>query len=216
MQYDREWYEKSYKEAWYNKVYATPAPHWATVSNRFHVHQVIAWLGLDPKQDTVLDLGSGVGRYLDMWEECGFATRGVEHSQTAIDLSGRKNVLCGDIADLSVFADKSFSVAFSAATLEHIPKGEHTNKAIKEMARCARFLAHYIPMEEGGDPSHIHIQPVEEWIAEFSVNLGPEWVVFVLPNAVESTQPLFLATLETDIPYCLQRQSEPPWKLESA
>jgi SAM-dependent methyltransferase len=215
VQYDREWYEKSYKESWYNKVYAQPIPQWAQVSNRFHVHQVIAWLGLDPKQDQVLDLGSGVGRYIDMWEECGFKTQGVEHSQTAIELSGRKNILCSDIASLP-FADQQFTVAFSAAVMEHVPKGEHTDKAIKEMARCAKYLAHYIPMEEGGDPSHIHIQPPEEWIAEFSLNLGPDYVVIQLPNPIEATQPLFLTMRETDIPYPLTRQQEPAWRLTEA
>lgn len=215
-QYDREWYEKSYQEAWYKKVYDQPTPNWAVISNRWHVHQVVAWLGLDPRRDRVLDLGSGVGRYIDMWEECGFVVQGVEHSQTAIDLSKRQNILRSDISDLSAFCDQSFSVAFSAATLEHVPKGEHTDKAIKEMARCARYLAHYIPMEAGGDPSHIHIQPPEEWIAEFSLNLGPEYVVVMLPNALESTQPLFLAMKESDVPYALSRQPEPLWKLDAA
>ncbi len=213
MNYDRDWYEKSYKDAWYNKVYAQPCPEWAVVSNRYHVHQVMAWLGLNPKQDRVLDLGSGVGRYINAWEECGFQVQGVEHSQTAIDLSGRSNIIRSDIADLSALADKAYTVAFSAAVLEHVPKGDHTARAVKEMARCARYLAHYIPMEEGGDPSHIHIQPKEEWAAEFALALGPEYVVCVLPNAVESTQPLFISMRADDVPYPLQRQPEPLWQL---
>lgn len=214
--FNREWYEKSYRDAWYNKVYDAPTPLWAAVANRFHVHQVIAWLGLSPKTDKVLDLGSGVGRYMDAWEEAGFTVQGVEHSQTAIDMSKRLNILCTDIGDLSAFQDREFAVAFSAATLEHIAEGEATANAVREMARTAKALAHYIPVvDHGNDPSHVHIQSAEEWVSELSSILGPRYVHCVLPNLIEETQPLFLSMRDDEVPFSISWQKQPLWRAKA-
>lgn len=208
---DGSWYEEQYKTkgSIYESIYNKPVPGWAQEANRFHAYLVASWLSL-PKQTRMLDLGSGVGRYMDVWSELGFDVRGVEVSATAVSLSKRQRgtdagqIHVTNATDLSAWTDNYFDLVFSSAFLEHIAK-EVTPQVIKETMRVARRAAHFIPLEAGFDPSHIHIQSIDVWVAELLDILGPGFVVFVCANEPDPTQPLFIICRRGDEPWALKR-----------
>lgn len=180
----------------------------------------------------VLDLGSGVGNQLNTWEWLGFGVQGIEVSQTAVGMAvrykqnpaddsdwpgseasgagqrkqglGRGHIYVGSAADLSMFADGSFELASSNAFLEHIDVSI-CGQVLRETMRVARYGAHWIPMEVGNDPSHIHIQSRELWVVEMLRALGEGYVVGVVENICEPLQPLFLTMRKDDYPWSVER-----------
>lgn len=117
-----------------------------------------------------------------------------------------------------------FDVAFSAAVMEHISPAL-TPAVLRNLAYYAKVQCHIIPMEKGADPSHIHIQSKGEWVVEIlealkgipdvgepyndgTSRIAPpgsplEWLVSVVPNHMDSTQPMFVVARRRDMPLLL-------------
>jgi len=204
---DGIWYEEQYgtEGSRYSNIYNKPIPAWARDANDFHARFVQAFFLLD-KFATVLDLGSGTGRQLDAWASTGdFLLRGVEISKEAVKRSSwAHRIKNRSAADLSCFKDGQFYLAHSNAFFEHVAP-EITTQVLRESMRVARYGAHWIPMEKGDDPSHIHIQSREAWIEEILAALGKGFVVGCAENPVDDTQPLFVITREGDEPWPVTR-----------
>lgn len=163
------WYNDQYASAdsIYGKIYRSGIPEWAIKMNLWHVDLGVALLQLDPRKDTILDLGSGMGYYINAWESRGFKVVGVDISSEAIKLSGKDNIVCTPLNALSMFEDGQFSVAFSGAVLEHIDDSVMC-ESLSEIYRVSNSAIHYIGHEVGHDPGHINIKTPDEWGKYFS------------------------------------------------
>lgn len=204
-----EWYESQYATpgARYHDIYTRPTPQWAVEANIHHVALVCAWLAIEPirGERKVLEIGCGVGRYLEVWHHFGFSPCGIDISPTAV-AHARERVMV-DVwespSDDLPFGGGDFDLVFSAAFMEHCPR-EKTARTLQEAARVARYQAHYIPLEAGDDPSHIHVQSVEEWVGEM-IEALPDHHVAVVDNVMEPSQPLYLIYKPEDATWPLRR-----------
>ncbi len=211
------WYDAQYSgvDTRYGQIYGKDIPPWAEELNLYAAHMVAAYLALSGKNHTVLDCGSGVGRFLRTWQSFGFHAMGVEFSREAVKLATEHawntgqffpNIFVADIRDLTgLFNEQKgytpFDLAFSADVLEHILPGEDSRRVITEAQRVARFTAHYIPMEVGGDPSHVHIQSKDAWVAEFHAALGSDYWVVAVDNPTNRESVLYLTGRDGDMPW---------------
>ncbi len=164
--FTREWYDNQYREEGSRYAHCYHAlPEWAAQANRLYAGYAVALCGLIADGCRVLDLGSGMGHYVDAFSSIGCTVQGVEWSQEAAD--GHPLVTCGDITDLSFFEDDSFDLVFSAQVYEHMTD-EQVIKSFKENQRVGHNQVHFIADKVGGDPSHINIKPNLEWLNLFS------------------------------------------------
>jgi SAM-dependent methyltransferase len=200
---DGSWYEAQYSTpgSRYRGIYDKPNPDWAVAANQWHVRYCAAMLELR-SSSKVLELGCGPGRYLAAWNDAGFDVAGIEISHTAIGMSGRTDIIQGTAADLP-FPDQSFDVVFSAAFFEHVPP-EITREVVAESARVGRMNAHFVPIDQGfeadDDPSHIHLQSVDAWIAELAEIL-PGYAVCGLPNPAAPYLPMLFWAHPDEVPW---------------
>ena len=164
--FTREWYDSQYskEDSRYGNCYHV-LPEWAAQTNRLYAGYVVALNGLIADGCRVLDLGSGMGYYVDAFNSIGCAAQGVEWSPEAA--KNNPLVTCGDITDLSCFEDDSFDLVFSAQVYEHM-MDEQVIKSFKENQRVGLNQVHFIADEVGGDPSHINIKPNQGWLDLFS------------------------------------------------
>lgn len=192
---DRDWYEKQYSDpnSEYSRCYASGIPRTSQEENGFAVDYAIALLNLNPLHDNILDLGSGYGFTIDAWERRGFNVTGMEWSDTARKCSGKRNILLGDIRDLSCFDDNEFTVVYSQATLEHLAKDD-IESVVKQIHRIADFGVHYVGHDAGeNDPSHISCVPPAEfmgWLGEWMDSIGGNVVSF--GNPMQRIYPIFI------------------------
>lgn len=86
--------------------------------------------------DSVLDVGCGTGKLLELLRETGFDVTGVEYAEKGVEICQEKdlNVRQGDIRDLQ-FKDDSFDTVISQHVLEHIDADVH---AMSELCRVAK------------------------------------------------------------------------------
>lgn len=208
---DGSWYDESYKNGRYADIYKSDFPEWARQFNLYHVGQVLSWLGLAPWPQTprVLELGCGVGRYQEAWKAYECAVNGIEISKEACGAASRAghSVHCRSASDLSLLGDKTFALCFSAAFMEHIDRSI-TPDVVRESVRVATYVAHVIPLDKGDDPSHIHIQSTEDWLAEFDEILGDGFRNIAVPNLLEPSQPFYFTCPKDKVPVMLQRMAK--------
>ena len=201
-----EWYDKQYGniDSRYGQIYNgnKGLPQWAIEANQHHVDMAIAILSLDPLDSHILDIGSGMGYFIDAWENRGYTTSGIDISEKAIELSGRKNIICSSATDLSMFPDNHFDVVMSASFLEHVDKSQE-RKAISEFYRVGKRCVHYIAHEVGGDPSHINIKPPLEWQKLFDDVATDDIHTFMIPNRFHPDMPMFIQVKEEYITWPL-------------
>jgi SAM-dependent methyltransferase len=195
---DRDWYEAQYKnrDSEYSRCYANGIPRTAQEENGFCVDYAIALLNLLPGRDRILDLGSGYGYTMDAWERRGFQVTGLEWSETAVKGSGKRNMLCGDIRDLSRFKDGEFAIAYSQATLEHLERDD-IKKVVQDIHRIAQCGVHYVGHDAGTDPSHITCVPPGEffkWLTDWMVEIDGGVASF--GNPMQSIYPIFITAVE--------------------
>lgn len=198
---DGSWYEKQYSTPGerYHDMYRGQIPEWAKNANSFHVAQVMTWLYDVNEDPAVLEVGCGVGNYLFAWGSKTHQAWGVDVSASAAQMArlrgedvavARADELVAAFTQWKHPPRGGFDLVFTAAVMEHIDVSV-TKKALQEFAKVAPLQAHYIPLEKGDDPSHIHVQPVEAWVAEFKEAL-PGYRIYVVDNALERTQPLYI------------------------
>lgn len=90
---------------------------------------------LFPKKGALLDVGAATGFFVDIAQNMGWKTRGIEISKFATEIAHKKglDVVCG-VLEVGVFKEKSFEVITLWDVLEHL---EDPNKEIKI---CAKLL----------------------------------------------------------------------------
>ncbi len=163
--YTQAWYDKQYRDerSRYGTCYRA-LPEWAAQSNRLYAGYAVALCGLVADGCRVLDLGSGMGHYVDAFTNIGCSAQGAEWSEEAA--SWHPFVTCCDITDLSGFEDDSFDLVFSSQVYEHMTD-EQVIKSFKENQRVGLNQIHFIADAVGGDPSHINIKSNEGWLDLF-------------------------------------------------
>lgn len=91
--------------------------------------------------DRVLDIGCGNGRFLPLVKERGGQYVGVDYSEGLIREAKRLHpdgeFVVGDATKLS-FLDSKFDVAYSFATIHHVPSKELRAQFIREAARVVK------------------------------------------------------------------------------
>lgn len=159
-----EHYDKQYKDpaSIYAEAYHRALPPWAEAMNNWNVCFAAGVLNLEPGKDKILDIGSGMGYFIDAWERMGFECDGVDVSAEAIRRSGRTNIICHDATDLSEIPSGKYSVVFSAAFMEHIEDADCA-KMVQEFHRIAPIQAHFIGHDKGIDEGHVNIKTPAEW-----------------------------------------------------
>jgi ubiquinone/menaquinone biosynthesis C-methylase UbiE len=182
----RAHYDKAYQSGAYRDYKSLP--DWAEAMNGYHVDLTIAYLGLRAKDGPVLDLGSGMGYFLDAWESRGFDCIGREISGVVIEQSGRRNIDWGDATDLSGYSDNQFQLVFSGSFLEHVTDAQ-VDKLLKDELRVAKYAIHFIAHEKGDDAGHINIKPPDEWDKVFNGRV-PNYAR--IPNPLVPVMPCFM------------------------
>ena len=203
---DGSWYDEQYGTdgTLYNMNYVkNDQPLWAKQMNQHCVDLAIAYTGISPDAK-ILDLGSGVGYYMNSWEHRGFDVCGIEISKTAVEISKQPKMVCGQVQDMSCFKDKQFNLVYSAALFEHIDSSI-VNKVFKECCRVGEVQVHLISQDKGSDLSHINIKSAEEWAWEF-YSLTTEHKIILIPNLLEMGHPFIIIYPEDkELPYQLHR-----------
>jgi SAM-dependent methyltransferase len=186
---DGSWYEEQYSPGgMYYGIYKEH-PEWAKQTDAFFVRIIYAVTGIS-KDTTVLDLGSGVGQYIQAWRNEGFNAHGIEISQTAIDQSPVRHFITqGSISDMP-FKDDEFDLVFSASVFEHIDESI-VDKAILEASRVGNMQVHMIGREIGHDPSHINIKTMNEWYEKFKTLL-PDNEIILVPEILMCEWPILI------------------------
>jgi ubiquinone/menaquinone biosynthesis C-methylase UbiE len=198
---------------WYEDQYSTPGSRYhdcyirdpfviqAQETNWYYSLLIAATLGVRP-EDKILDLGSGVGKYIETWMSNGYNNiQGIEISKTAISHSSVKDrITHGSVADLSMFEDKEFDLVFSSAFFEHVDESILAT-ALKECDRVGKNQAHLIDLpgkvDQGDietDPSHITMKPMDEWMELF--NKYSEGMIMRIDDLLTGEWPI-LAVLDT-------------------
>jgi len=163
---DGSWYDQQYLNGWYRHQYITSAiPEWANEAKAYYINRILMYTGL-PLSAKILDLGSGVGHAMKMWESRGFKNvYGIEISQMAVFHSGLPNLRQGSVQNMP-YKDKEFDLVFSSALLEHIDESI-LDDVLKECYRVGHMQAHTLCLDKGTDPSHINIKTAQEWLDAF-------------------------------------------------
>lgn len=199
------WYNNEYKSGWYKKQYIdTPEPSWAVESKRWCVDFLKAVLQVDSGK--VLDIGAGVGQFMNIFEQTGFECYGIEISQEAVDIGRNVNqhdrLIQGTAADLP-YTDNMFDIAFSSSVLEHIDETILPD-VMHEMYRVSTMQAHYIGLDHGSDPSHINIKTVNEWLDVFNEYAPDDYLCAAINNPLEDEGPLFIVMPQSHIHHRLK------------
>jgi 2-polyprenyl-3-methyl-5-hydroxy-6-metoxy-1,4-benzoquinol methylase len=199
---DGTWYEEQYKGGLYHDTYINPSndkfQEYAKETNRLFARLITAYLDL-PIGAKVLDLGSGIGMYMDTWEALGYNVHGIEISQTACAYANKSNLINGSVADLSMFHDKAFDLVFSSAFFEHVDESI-LPQVMSECARVGIKQAHLISSEMGADISHINLKSMEQWAYLFAQATNE--LCTLIPDTLLNEYPILVTYPErTDVPY---------------
>ena len=161
------------------------------------IYQWKQFFKLDPEENTIMDLGCGIGHYMFAWHMAGFDVRGVEISPWAKENTHyamlKNNIYCMDISDQNLvnILEKVYASANSFVTaidvLEHLTY-QQLDVALENMYKIGytRFLFS-IPFI--GDPNleadstHIIKETKEWWLNKleskgFKIQPTPEHFLF--------------------------------------
>jgi trans-aconitate methyltransferase len=222
---------------WYEDQYSTPGSRYhdcyidqpfviqAQQTNWYYSYLIAGALGIRPDAK-ILDLGSGVGKYIESWIENGFTnTQGIEISKTAISHSNvADRITHGSVADMSMFKDKEFDLVFSAAFFEHVDESILDN-VIKECFRVGKNQAHLIDLpgkvDQGDidiDPSHINMKPINEWYKLFAEDTDD--LVMRIDDLLTSEWPIIAVLDSKNLHYpivrCLYKQRQKSQRRQQA
>lgn len=92
--------------------------------------------------ETVLDIGCGNGRLVDVWEGIDVSYIGIDSSKELIEIAkkerGDRGVFLHGNALALPFEHASFDAVFSIAVLHHIPSVEHRMRFVSEVYRVLK------------------------------------------------------------------------------
>jgi hypothetical protein len=119
----------------------------------------------DWKGKKVLEIGCGFGKVVEFLQTEGVDAYGIDISETAVKRGGVKNVMQGDLIDFN----EKYDVIFSKAVLEHVPakKIRVLIKKIYDNLNEEGITHHNIDTEQGTDPTHVLIAPIDVWKNSF-------------------------------------------------
>lgn len=122
--------------------------------------------GRAPNTLKILDIGCNNGYLVLLLRELGFEAYGVDASEYALRLAPQRVkpfLYFGSFADLP-FADKSFDLAVSWGTIEHLPESD-SDACLKEAIRVSRE-AMWIGCDnvpQSIEPYHLTNHPIDWW-----------------------------------------------------
>jgi len=203
---DGSWYDEQYGTdgTLYNMNYVkNDQPLWAKQMNQHCVDLAIAYTGISPDAK-ILDLGSGVGYYMNSWNHRGFDVCGIEISKVALQAAKQPKMIHGSVQDMSCFEDNQFDLVYSAALFEHIDQSIF-NDVFKECCRVGIMQVHLISQSKGMDLSHINVKSAIEWVHEFHL-ATTDYKIILIPNILEQAHPfIMIYPEEKTLPYHLYR-----------
>jgi len=200
---DGSWYDQEYLKGWYRHQYInSPMPEWANEAKAYYINRILMYTGL-PLSAKILDLGSGVGHAMRVWESRGFKNvHGIEISQIAVFHSGLPNLRQGSVQNMP-YKDKEFDLVFSSALLEHIDESI-LDDVLNECFRVGRIQAHTLCLDKGTDPSHINMKTPEQWLKVFEKYTDD--LVFVAPDELLLTGPILVVIPEDRLTHPLREK----------
>lgn len=154
----------------------------------FPCHEITANYILDRKPESVLEIGCGRGYILKRIQDAGVRASGLEISKHCFMTRVADGIIIHDLCNFPWpnayrpgVIESKFDLAFSIATLEHIPE-EFLPSLIKEMAlKCKRGL-HGIDFgerDDGFDKTHCSLHHKNWWEEQFNKH-APGWPVEIL------------------------------------
>lgn len=91
--------------------------------------------------DRVLDVGCGVGRVYQLFDDLSIAYTGIDQSEEQLGIAKSQypdaTFLLGEMTALP-FDDASFDIVYCIATLHHLPTRKKREQALREMKRVVR------------------------------------------------------------------------------
>lgn len=152
----------------------------AFISNNWLVSEVDLIRELAGDANSIVELGCGNGRFLEIAAEIWSSVTGVDWARSVYLerlLSTTSNIrfIQADISTL-VLADQ-YDLLISADFLEHLSP-EVLDRVIAESLRAGRVNFHKIACYDDGH-SHLSILPPEEWLARFNSQPGGEGIRIV-------------------------------------
>lgn len=105
------------------------------------------------KSGRLLDIGCGTGEFLELTQEFGYESMGVEPSPTASRIAARKNrVLGGEWPDVRLDR-QDFDIVSLWSVLEHVPDPLPFLEKVREILKPDGILVLRVPLADGFVPS---------------------------------------------------------------
>jgi len=131
------------------------------------VKEFVQMLVEDFKPKSVLDVGCGMGLYVNEFDKLGIDVQGFDGSPAAIRQTvAKKNLVWQeDIRDLDT-SDKKYDMVLCVEVAEHIPK-KYANKLVKHLTSAGDLVIFSASPKGLGGTNHINEQPIEYWLDKF-------------------------------------------------
>lgn len=107
---------------------------------------------LQPQKGSLLDIGAGTGDFLNVANQSGWKSIGIEPSEKAKSIAIKKNVSFA--ADLSELENHSFDVITMWHVLEHVPNLEHHIAELKRLLKPTGTILVAVPNFHSYDARH--------------------------------------------------------------
>lgn len=117
--------------------------------------------------DRVIDLGCGIGRFLEPFHVEGIEVTGVDGAQAAVEhaVVPKGRIEIHDLTEPYEPSEEA-DLVLCLEVLEHLPKEESRTVAASIAASAPRTVITTAPPGQGGR-HHVNEQPMEFWISEF-------------------------------------------------
>lgn len=107
---------------------------------------------LQPQKGSLLDIGAGTGDFLNVANQSGWKTIGIEPSEKAKSIALKKGV--SFVTDLSELENHSFDVITMWHVLEHVPNLEHQIAELKRLLKPTGTILIAVPNFRSYDARH--------------------------------------------------------------
>jgi predicted SAM-dependent methyltransferase len=121
---------------------------------------------MERKPESVLELGCARGFILKRAEDAGVRVKGLEVSDHCVLTRAVEDVVNWDLTQTPwPIKDKEFDLAFSVATLEHVPESAMPAVAAELARTCKRGLhgVDFGTEDDGFDKTHCNLKPKSYW-----------------------------------------------------
>lgn len=159
--------------SWYGKEYFKEEYAFAKERRKIFQYHLDALLSMRGKIATILDVGCGLGCFLNLCDALGIETYGLEISDFALK-EAKKNTKAEIKKSInldSLFTDKQFDVVTVFDLMEHIDNDEEILKFIYDRLKKDGVLYGTTPNKEcllnrllgEGDSTHINVHTASYW-----------------------------------------------------